>query len=329
MHPDREVRPLRWAIIGSGVIAQTFARELRQTSRGVLIGMSSRDARRAAILAAKFDTHTVTNYEDLIKREDVDAVYVASPQTAHQENVLAALDAGKPVLCEKPFAMSEAESAIMIARARGKGLFLMEAMKTRFLPHMRFIKDAVEAGTIGRIGLMHLPMGVAFDRAKLPRLFDPTVGGGSRLDLGCYAVSMSQWLLGEPAEVSAVSYFGSGVDLQTAALLLFADGALASIELSITTAASNRAFLGGSDGSIQVEPAWWSPSNVTVATSKGDYGFTTPHLGEGLMPQVAEVQRCIASGALESLVMPLQDSRAVMRTLDLISAAATSATPPR
>src|SRR3954453_14999118 len=197
--------PLRWGIIGTGLIASTFAKDLPLTDSGSAVAVGSRSQESADRFA---DAYGIPNrhdsYEALVADPEVTAIYVATPHPMHHANALLALDAGKPVLVEKAFTMNAEEARDLVRVAREKRLFLMEAMWTRFLPHVREIRRLIADGALGELTAVFADHGQWFAKNPEHRLFAPELGGGALFDLGVYPVSFASMLLGTPTVIKAV-----------------------------------------------------------------------------------------------------------------------------
>src|SRR5271156_5104049 len=199
------MRAVRWGIIGTGSIAATFATDLALTDAGSVVAVGSRHLETAVAFADRFTVpHSHGSYQGLVEDEEVDAVYVATPHPMHFEHAALALDYGKPVLVEKAFTMDAAQARALVAMAQSQGLFLMEAMWTRFLPHMVEIRRLLSAGTLGDIVPVPAAFGRWFPADPSSRLFDPQLGGGALLDLGVYPVSLASMVLGPPDRILAL-----------------------------------------------------------------------------------------------------------------------------
>ena len=195
--PDPMVAPpARWGILGTGWIAHAFVDALRTGTRQVIAAVGSRDAERAAAFAAAHDIPRSGTYADLVTA-DVDVVYVASPHSEHRDHALLALDAGKPVLVEKAFTRNAAEAREVVTAARERGLFCMEAMWSRFLPHYDIVRQLVQEGALGEIQTVSADHGQRLYPDGPRRLADPGLAGGALLDLGIYPVSFASMVLGD------------------------------------------------------------------------------------------------------------------------------------
>ncbi len=308
---------IRWGILGTGNIAQQFARGLAEIPDAHLVGVGSRNLETAQAFAATFGaTRAHSSYKALAEDAEVEVVYVATPHTLHAENSLLCLAAGKAVLCEKPFALNASQAQTVIDTARAKKLFLMEAMWTRFFPLFKTLRDLVQEGRIGELKLLHADFGFASPVTQ-NRLFELNLGGGALLDLGVYPVSLASYLLGTPTEVSSHAYLGAtGVDEQNAIVLKHQNGALALLSTTIRAATPQKAVVMGTEGSIRVCAPWWQPEKLVLTGAKGEETFSSPLPHNGYAYEAAEVMRCLREGQLESPVMPLDETLSIMKTLD-------------
>jgi predicted dehydrogenase len=263
------------------------------------------------------------SYEALVADPQVDVVYVATPHPWHHANTLLALGAGKPVLVEKPFTMNASEARELVAAARGRGLFLMEAMWTRFLPHVVEIRRLLAEGVLGEIVTLSADHGQWFPEDPSHRLFAPELGGGALLDLGIYPVSFASMVLGTPTQMVAVGEPAfTGVDGQTSMIFSYAGGAQALLTCTSFARSPTRAAIVGTEARIEVDSDFYAPSSFTLTTRAGERTrFAQPHAGRGLRHQADEVARCLAGGLLESPFMPLDETVSIMETIDGVLAA--------
>ena len=242
-------------------------------------------------------------------------VYIATPHTLHAENSLLCLEAGKAVLCEKPFTLNAAQAQTVVDSARDKGLFLMEAMWTRFFPLFKTLRD-LQKGQIGEPRLLQADFGIVSPVVQ-NRLFDPALGGGALLDVGVYPVSLASYLLGTPTAVSSRAHLGAtGVDEQNAVILEHQGGALAVLSSAIRAETPQEALIVGTEGSIRVCAPWWQPTRIILANKDGEETFSSPLPHNGYAYEAAEVMRCLREGLLESPLMPLAETLSIMHTLD-------------
>ena len=316
---------VRWGVLGTGGIASAFARDLRLTDSGVLGAVGSRSQSSADRFATEFGIERRhPSYESLVADPDVDVIYVATPHPMHHDNALLALRAGKPVLVEKPFAMNAAEAAEIAQAARGAGLFAMEAMWTRFLPHVAVIRDWLEQGALGEIVTVIADHGQWFADDPGFRLFAPELGGGALLDLGVYPVSFASMILGAPNRITAlIDPAFTGVDAQTSMLFGYESGAQSVLTCTLRARSPTRASIVGTDASIEIDGSFYAPAAVTLVPRCGEpTRVPSSHRGRGLRHQADEVARCLAAGDLESPLMGLDESISIMQTMDAVRAQA-------
>ncbi|MEE1617079.1 aldo/keto reductase [Brachybacterium sp. J153] len=258
--------PFRWAVLGPGSIARRFASQLPHSEHGVLVGAGSRDPERARVFA---DEHGVKDaligtYEEILASDQVDAVYVATVHTGHAELVIAALEAGKHVLCEKPLAPNHGTAMALADAARRTGGTLLEAFMYRFHPQTLQVLDLVAQGAIGE--LVHVDASFSFDTGRREgRLFDPEIAGGGILDVGCYPLSLARLVAGaaagtlvaEPTALVGRGTLGpTGVDEWAAAELTFAGGATASLRTGVRLSDPQSATITGTRGVIRLADPW-------------------------------------------------------------------------
>jgi predicted dehydrogenase len=313
----------RWGILGTGNIAGQFARGLAALDAAALVAVGSRTAAAADAFGERFGVpRRHAGYADLANDSEVDAIYIATPHTLHKENTLLCLEAGKPVLCEKPFAINAGEAEQMIAAARSRGLFLMEAMWTRFLPHIARLRELLAAGTIGEIRQIRADFSFRTEFDPSGRLFDPALGGGGLLDVGVYPVALASMILGPPARTAALADMGAtGVDEQAALVFGYPGGRLAVLTCATRTSSPHEALILGDKGYIKIHDAWWKPSALTVAVEgKQPERIEPAAVGNGYNYEAAEVARCVRAGRIESDIMPLDETLAIARTLDAVRA---------
>ncbi len=313
------MRTIRWGILGPGRISRKFAAGLREAAGAELIAVGSSDAGRAAAFAAEFGLpHAHPSYADLAEDPAVDAVYIGTPHSGHEEHTLLCLERGKHVLCEKPLAINAAQAQRMIDAARGRGLVLMEAMWTRFLPTMVRVRELVNAGAIGEVRLITADFGfrAAFDRQS--RLFAPRLGGGALLDLGVYPLNLASMLCGEPVEIHTTANLGAtGVDEESAILLRHARGELALLAASLRVDTPREADILGTTGRIRVLCPWWASTRIAVQQGGGPQQILDlPSRGGGYTHEAEAFMDLIRHGRRESPIMPLDESLAIMRTMD-------------
>ena len=319
--------PLGWGLIGTGGIAETFAADLMFTDSGRAAAVGSRHIDSANRFADEFGIpNRHASYEALVADPDVDVVYVATPHPMHHANALLALRAGKPVLVEKAFTMNAAEAQELVAVARAKGLFLMEAMWTRFLPHIDEIRRLLAEGALGDIVTVTADHGQWFAKDPDFRLFAPELGGGALLDLGVYPISFASMVLGKPDRiVSLIDPAFTGVDGQTSMLFGYASGAQAVLTCTSSAKSPTRGAIVGTDARIEIDGDFYAPTSFTLISRRGEQTyFDSQHEGHGLWYEAEAVARCLREGLPESPLMPLDESVSIMQTMDAVLAQSSS-----
>lgn len=315
--PDR----IRWGILGTGRMAEAFARCLKEVEDAELVAVGSRTSESAAAFAARHAArHAHADYASVADDAEVDVVYVATPHSLHRDNTLMSLRAGKAVLCEKPFAINANEAASMIEEARARGLFLMEAMWTRYVPAVVRFRELLAEGAIGEAQLM--VAGGAYQPAPDPDfyLFRPELGGGVLLDAGVYLVSMASMIFGPPSSVAAVGTLAQqGIDEQEAILLAHEAGGIATLYVSLRAQSAPDMTVLGTAGRIHLHPPIFAPRRLTLTRYDGtDETFELPFAAEGYQFQAEEVGACLRAGRLESTLMQLDETLGIMQTMDAI-----------
>jgi predicted dehydrogenase len=313
----------RWGIIGTGKIAKEFAAALRDTPGAVLAGVASRSIDSAATFAREQGVDKAYgSYQALVEAHDIDLVYIATPHTEHAANAVLALEAGKGVLCEKPFTMNRAQAEPVVALARAKNLFLMEALWTRFMPALAEVQRIIASGEIGAVNQVTADFGFTANAGPEHRLFNRALGGGALLDLGIYPLSIAAALLGPVAAVTAQADIGpTGVDLNTAFTLHHAGGGVSACACSVTTHTPVELTVSGPAGYIRMNTRFHQARSITVTPAGGAARtIATPFLGNGYVHEIIEAQRCWHAGLIESPLMTHTETLALMGVMDDIRA---------
>ncbi len=312
----------RWGILGTGNIAHQFARGLQALDDAELVAVGSRSQETADSFGDEFGVaRRYATYEELANDPEVDAIYISSPHQQHKPNTLLCLEAGKATLCEKPFAINARDAEEMVRFARERGVFLMEAMWTRFLPLMVKLRQMLAEGAIGEVRMLQADFGFRTSFNPQGRLFNPEYGGGALLDVGIYPVSLDSMIFGTPDRVATLAHLGeTGVDEQAAMILGHPGGELSVLSTAIRTDTQREAIIMGTEGRIRIHREWWKPDTLTVYRGTEEEVVELPFAGNGYNYEAAEVKRCVEGGELESPTIPLDETLSTMRTLDRIRA---------
>jgi predicted dehydrogenase len=310
--------PLRWGVLGAGRIAGTFVAALRARTRSELVAVGSRDRARAQAFAdAHGGARAHGSYADLCADDGVEAIYVATPHSEHRDQALLAIAAGRHVLVEKAFARNASEAEQVFAAARERGVFVMEAMWTRFLPHVAALHEVVASGEIGTVVHLAADHGQWFAADPASRLFAPTLAGGALLDLGVYPVAFAHDFLGVPERVTAVGTLTTGgVDAQVSMVLGYPGDVQATLHTTLLSGTPTTASISGTEGFVTIEGKFYRPTSFTVHR-RGAEPRRVAHVEDhGLHHEAAEVARRVAAGDTQSPRMTWQGTVEVLRTLD-------------
>ncbi len=306
--------PIRWGIAGPGRMAAAIVPEFHQATNAELVAVGSRSAGRAESFATE---HGIprwhSSYEALVTDPAIDAVYVATPHPQHTDIALGAIAAGKAVLIEKAFTATVADTERIVTAARAAGVFVMEAMWTRFNPAVAHLREVIARGEIGEVRGCQGDLTAFREFDAEDRLFDPAKGGGAVLDLGVYVISFAQHFLGTPDVVRAVGgRYSTGVEGEFSVLLGHADGRSTTLAGAFTAYGPGRMMLTGSKGWIDVHPRFHRAASVTIWRERTP---ETLQFDSGYRYEIEHVGECLAAGLTESPIMPLDDTIAVQRIM--------------
>ncbi|MEU0676846.1 Gfo/Idh/MocA family oxidoreductase [Streptomyces sp. NPDC006172] len=315
---------VRWGILATGGIAAAFTADLIDLPDAEVVAVASRTGTAAKAFAERFGIpRAYGDWAALADDDDVDVVYVATPHSAHRTAAGLCLEAGRGVLCEKPFTLNVREAAELVDLARDRGRFLMEAMWMYCNPLIRRLKMLVEDGAIGEVRTVQADFGLEGPFPPSHRLRDPAQGGGALLDLGVYPVSFAHLLLGAPDGVAAQAVVSAeGVDLQTTAALSWDSGALAALHCSLVGGTGTSASVTGSRGRIDIPNGFFHPDHFVLHRAGRDPEKFAADPADGprstMRHEALEVMRAVRAGETESPLVPLDGTLAVMRTLDAV-----------
>lgn len=312
---------IRWGIVGTGGMAEAFTKALQAVEDAAPFAVASRTVQGGRAFSEKYDIpQHYGSYRELLADPAVDVVYIATPHASHSEICIACLEMGKPVLCEKPFAINASQARTVIELARKNELFLMEAMWTRFVPAIEKLRELLQQKRIGDVQIMLA--GGAYMPEPDPQyyLFNKALGGGILLDAGVYLVSMASMVFGRPGQVLATGELGdTGVDEHEAILLSHQHGEIASLYVSHRAKSAPDLTLLGNKGKIYLHPPVFCPAGLTLCVEgQPEEVFDFPAPAGGYHYQVREANRCLREGRKESSLMPLDETLAIMETMDEI-----------
>lgn len=320
MSNNSEHRPLRWGIAATGKIAASMCQALQGLPDADIVAVGSRTQESSHAFARRFSIPRAHgSYDALWADDDVDIVYIASPHSHHHAMTIAALDAGKHVLCEKAFAVNAAQARDMVDAAARNDRFLMEAMWTWFIPAVVDIRQRVLDGEIGELKVVEANFGIAVgDPDGRHRRLD--LAGGAMLDVGIYPVTFARYLAGDPIEAKVSGTLGdTGVDATVGGVVTYASGALGVFHTSLDVVSNGRASVYGTLGRIDVDAPFWFPSGFTVRLD-GEDPVHVDMPNQGLAHEAAHAMERIRAGHRESDVIPLATTVSTMELLDDIRA---------
>lgn len=320
--PDPRSAPaLRWGILGPGWIASRFVAALQKHTSQEVVAVGSRSAGRAEEFARRFGIAAHHgSYESLLADPSVDIVYVCTPHTEHLPGALAALDAGKHVLVEKPLGINAEQAREIAEKSTRTGLFAGEAMWSRFLPKFDVLRQVLDSGMLGEIRAVMADHGEYFTTDH--RIYDPALAGGPMLDLGSYPVAFAHWVLGAPSDIAALGTPANAeLNGQISAVLGNVDGAQAVLNTTILSDTPTSAAICGVDGQVRIPGPFYQPGPFEVRLSDGGVLRHDEEHGsheDGLHYSAADAAREIVSGNRESTIHPLDDVISTLTTMDAI-----------
>jgi predicted dehydrogenase len=323
--PDSLDAPaIRWGVLAPGGIARSWTAALHATTSSRVVAVGSRSLERAQAFAAEFGVErSHGSYEGLVADREVDAIYVASPHSEHAEHALLALAAGKPVLVEKAFTRNAAEAAAVIESARTHGLLVVEAMWTRFLPHLDVVRRCLEDGLLGKVVAVEADHGQQLYPDGPQRLADPALAGGALLDLAIYPISFAHLVLGEFSTVTATGTLAdSGVDASETVAVIGPDGAIGTLSSTMVAKTPCTASISGTAARLEIDGWFYQPNTVRLL-DPDDHEldrFESPRRGHGLAYEAAEFARLRTNGDTESDLLPLDETLRIMHVLDDVRA---------
>lgn len=309
-----------WGILGPGGIARAFAKDLTLLEGHTIGAVGSRSIDNAKGFAKDFGGTAYGSYEELVKDPTIDAIYVATPHPAHHDNVILALNAGKPVLCEKPFAVNASEAQAMVDAATKNNVALMEAMWARFLPHYSKVREIIASGVLGPIHSIHADHGQRLADQNIPRLVEPDLAGGALLDLGIYPISFAHMILGNPASITSSAIMtNKGVDAQTSMIFTYQGGAQSVLTTTMIEQTPCRAVVAGLHGWLEIDRTFYNPASMRVVLNDGTVTqYPNSYTGHGLREQAESFKQLVQSGKVQSEILSWQDTIDIMKTMDAV-----------
>ena len=313
------MKKYHWGIVGLGNIANKFAIALASTDQGKLYAVGSRSGDKAKTFAERYNAEIYySSYEGVIEDERVEIVYIATPHHLHYELSKKCLEAGKNVLCEKPITINSLQFEEIRELAIKRSLFYMDALWTRFLPHIEKSMEYIQKESLGGIFALRADFGIKPPLDPKGRLMNPELGGGSILDIGIYPIFLSLLFLGYPDDIQVNSKISAtGVDESCGILFKYKNGAIASLYSTFLANTDTSAEVAGTKGRLQLHRKFFGPSSLTYIANDGNqerYDFRVKANGYEL--EAEEVMQCLDKGLKESPRLPLKFTSDLMRLLD-------------
>jgi predicted dehydrogenase len=258
--------PLKWGVIGTGNIAGKFAGQLPQTDRAEMVACGSRSQESADRFAIEYGGVGHASYQAMLDDDNVEAVYISLPNSMHHEWTIKAVEAGKHVLCEKPFASNVAEAKEMFAAGKEAGLSVIEAFMYRTQPVIHKVIEMVRGGAVGEVRIIRSNFTFNRPASMDDCRYQPELAGGSIMDVGTYCTNFTRALVGgEPTEVSAICHkHAGGVDEYAAGTMRFAGDILTTFTCGMTVNSDWGTFIGGTKGHLHIDAPWFSEGKFTV-----------------------------------------------------------------
>ncbi|GAA2172713.1 Gfo/Idh/MocA family oxidoreductase [Agrococcus versicolor] len=314
----REAPSLRWGILGPGGIASAMVDALQQGTGQQVVAVGSRSADRAAAFAQRHGIAGSGDHDWLLA-QDLDAIYVASPHSAHHEHALAAIDAGRAVLVEKAFTRNAGEAVEVLDAARDAGVAVAEAMWSRYLPGYDVVRQAVEQGVLGELRSVTADHGQLLWPDGPARLAEPALAGGALLDLGVYPIHLAAMLLPTVDAAHAVGALTPlGVDEQEVVTLTGPGGVLATCQASMSAKSPTAAVVAGTEARLELDGDFYRPTTIRLVAPDGEVldAFEPQEREHGLRYEAVALARAVGAGALETPEVPWSETLRVMRILD-------------
>ena len=310
---------IRWGIAGPGIIAAKFASAVKNVSVAELYAVASRSPERGRAFAEKHGIEKVfCSYKDMAKDPSVDAVYVSTPHPFHLPVAQLFLENGKHVLCEKPLTVNAKQAEELALTSKKNGVFLMEAMWTRFLPAVKEAVALAHSGAIGEIKSLSADFCYPLGENEDNKLLYDYMAGGSLLDVGVYCLHFADLILGrDPEKIFATGRIVGGIDMSTDILLSYPSGATARLSSAMDHGKPSSGYIFGSNGYIFL-PNFYKARELFICKNGEETRIDLPPIGDGFEEEIYEACQCIKDGKIESIGLPHSVSIELMELTDTI-----------
>ena len=320
----------RWGLLGAGILLDRWMKGFAQVEDAEITAIASRTPETARRMADRFGIGDALSYDEILKRDDIDVMYIPVPHTAHKDLAIRAMEAGFPVLVEKPAAVCASDWMEMTVCAKKNNVFLMEAVWTRCFPVMQQVLDEIRQGTIGDV--RHVEAAFAFRVADSyqGRLYDPARAGGALLDVGIYGLHFAKFIYGKmPEKILSLASMNTDhlhlqVDEQNVIIGQYDNGALFTVTSAIRTGMPDTAWIYGTKGYIRI-PVFWKPESAEIVCDGVTRRIESPvpqKVGgisdEGYQFEIRHVQDCLNKGLVQSPLVTHEMTRDVLEMCDEI-----------
>lgn len=307
---------IKWGVIGLGNIARKFAHDLEMSKDGYLYAIASRSQEGIDSFGKEFSAaKKYTDYQKLLDDREVDVVYIATPHSHHYPWIMKCLESGKHVLCEKPLCVNADQVQEVINKQKQTGLFLMEALWTRFLPaYVHLLSEIKSSGD--PILSISSDFCYSSNRGDKERIYNPGLAGGSLLDIGIYPLFLSLDLMGEPDIGHVTGYIEKGVDIRMSAILEYDQGRTAMVHSDVQSLSKMEAIIRMKDKVYVLPHRWHEMDFFHTITGENSIRHDFPKTGLGYFHEIEHVNKCLKDSIVESPVYTVDQSLRLARFMD-------------
>ncbi|WP_236980683.1 Gfo/Idh/MocA family protein [Membranihabitans maritimus] len=311
-------KQINWGVLGLGKIAKKFLHDLNLSRIGNVYAVGSRNLDKANQYKSTFYADKAYgSYSSLLEDPLIDVVYIATPHSHHYPLLIECIDRGINVLCEKPICVNQNQLLDIQKRANDKGVFVMEALWTRFLPFFEPLMETIESFD-SSIRALYAEFCFTSEYDSSSRLYDPLLAGGSLMDIGIYPVFLALQIMGSPQNILTNGYVSKGVDLRFSSIFDYGEGRSAMVSSDITTDSNVQALIKCGNSSIVI-PERWHESDLFISKEGRNFReYRYPKIGFGYYHEIEHVNEMILDGQKESSKFNLENSIELMGNLDHI-----------
>lgn len=308
----------RIAIMGTGNIAGIMAQTIKKMKNVKCYAVASRDSNRAKEFAKKYGVKKAYgSYEEMVMDSKIDLVYIATPHSEHYQNMKLCIENGRAVLCEKAFTANAKQAEDIFKLAKENGVFVAEAMWTRYMPMLSTIRGILNSGIIGMPSMLTCNLG--YHLVNIPRMMEPALAGGALLDLGVYTINFASMMFGtEVTRInSSCTMTQTGVDASNSITMTFRDGKMAVLDSTMLGMSDRRGIIYGTSGYMEIENIN-NFESVTVydRNRKVMKSVKAPKQISGYEYEVMSSLNAIERGQIECWEMPHAETLRIMQIMD-------------